>query len=69
MSANTYKYVEIIGSSTQSSDDAVSNAIAKASKTIDHLEWFEVLETRGHIVNGLVAHWQVTIKIGFRLDD
>ena len=69
MSANTYKYVEIIGSSTQGTDEAVSNAISKASKTLDHLEWFEVLETRGHIVNGLVAHWQVTIKIGFRLDD
>jgi len=69
MSANTYKYVEIIGSSTQGSDDAVNNAIAKASLTLDHLEWFEVTETRGHIVNGLVAHWQVTIKIGFRLDD
>jgi len=69
MSANTYKYVEIIGSSTQGSDDAVNNAIAKASNTLDHLEWFEILETRGHIVNGLVAHWQVTIKIGFRLED
>lgn len=69
MTANTYKYVEIIGSSTQGSDDAVNNAIAKASNSLDHLEWFEVLETRGHIVNGLVAHWQVTIKIGFRLDD
>ena len=69
MTANTYKYVEIIGSSTQSSDDAVSNAIAKASNSLDHLEWFEVVETRGHIRNGLVAHWQVTIKIGFRLDD
>jgi len=69
MSANTYKYVEIIGSSTQGSDDAVNNAVAKASLTLDHLEWFEVTETRGHIVNGLVAHWQVTIKIGFRLDD
>ena len=69
MSANIYKYVEIIGSSTQSSDDAVNNAIVKASKTLDHLEWFEVMETRGHIVNGLVAHWQGTIKIGFRLDD
>lgn len=69
MPANTYKYVEIIGSSTQGSDDAVNNAIAKASNSLDHLEWFEVLETRGHIVNGLVAHWQVTIKIGFRLDD
>lgn len=69
MTANTYKYVEIVGSSTLGTDDAVSNAIAKASKTLDHLEWFEVLETRGHIVNGLVAHWQVTIKLGFRLDD
>ena len=69
MTANTYKYIEIVGSSTQSSDDAVTNAISKASKTVDHLEWFEVVETRGHIVNGLVAHWQVTIKMGFRLDD
>ena len=68
MTENTYKYVEIIGSSTQGSDDAVSNAITKASNSLDHLEWFEVVETRGHIVNGLVAHWQVTIKIGFRLD-
>ena len=69
MTANTYKYVEIVGSSTLGTDDAVSNAIAKASKTLDHLEWFEIVETRGHIVNGLVAHWQVTIKVGFRLED
>ncbi|MEZ5523932.1 MAG: dodecin family protein [Pseudomonadales bacterium] len=69
MTANTYKYIEVVGSSTLGTDDAISNAIGKASKTLDHLEWFEVLETRGHIVNGLVAHWQVTIKIGFRLDD
>ena len=66
--ANTYKYIEIVGSSPVGTDDAVSNASTKAAKTLEHIEWFEVLETRGHIVNGAVAHWQVTIKIGFRLD-
>ena len=68
MSDHIYKKVEITGSSTKSSDDAISNAIAKASKTINHMDWFEVVETRGDIRDGAVLHWQVTIKVGFRLE-
>ncbi len=68
MSEHIYKKVEITGSSTKSSDEAISNAIAKASKTINHMDWFEVVETRGDIRDGAVAHWQVTIKVGFRLE-
>ncbi|WP_303907401.1 dodecin [Thiohalomonas denitrificans] len=69
MSEHTYKLVEIVGSSTQGSDDAVRNALERASKTLKHLAWFEVVETRGHIEQGQVAHWQVTIKVGFRLEE
>lgn len=68
MSDNTYKVIELTGSSQVSQEDAVRNAIASASETIDHLRWFEVANTRGHIENGEVAHWQVTIKLGFTLD-
>ncbi len=68
MSEHIYKKVEITGSSTKGSDEAISNAIAKASKTINHMDWFEVVETRGDIRDGAVAHWQVTIKVGFRLE-
>ncbi len=68
MSEHIYKKVEITGSSTKSSDEAISNAIAKASKTINHMDWFEVVETRGDIRDGAVSHWQVTIKVGFRLE-
>ncbi|MGB4812405.1 MAG: dodecin [Methylophilaceae bacterium] len=66
---HTYKIIEIVGSSATSSDDAIHGAIAKAALTLKHLEWFEVTETRGHIVNGKVAHFQVTLKIGFRLEE
>ncbi|MFC7515906.1 dodecin [Herbaspirillum sp. GCM10030257] len=69
MSAHTYKLVDLVGSSPISSDEAIQNAIAKASQTIKHLEWFEVTETRGHIVDGKVAHFQVTLKVGFRIED
>lgn len=69
MSAHTYKKIELVGSSTIGTDDAIKNAIAKAALTIKHLDWFEVLETRGHIVEGKIAHYQVTIKIGFRIED
>lgn len=69
MSAHTYKLVDLVGSSPNSSDEAIQNAIAKASQTIKHLEWFEVTETRGHIVDGKVAHFQVTLKVGFRIED
>ncbi len=68
MDSHVYKTVEITGSSTKTIEDAVSTAIAKAAKTINHIHWFEVLETRGHVENGAVAHWQVTIKLGFRLE-
>jgi flavin-binding protein dodecin len=68
MSDHVYKHLELTGSSTKSSDDAVRNAIAKASKTLRGLQWFQVLETRGHIDGAKVAHWQVTVKIGFTLE-
>lgn len=64
---HTYKKIEIVGSSTQSIDDAIRNAIKEANKSIRNLEWFEVTETRGHIMDGDVAHFQVTLKIGFRI--
>ena len=66
---HTYKKIEIVGSSTQSIDDAIRNALKQASKTTKNLEWFEVTETRGHIVDGGVGHFQVTLKIGFRIID
>jgi len=69
MSNHTYKMIEIVGTSPVSSDEAVKNAIAHAAKTIRNMRWFQIAETRGHIENGAVAHWQVTLKIGFTLDD
>jgi hypothetical protein len=69
MSSNTYKLIELVGSSPASSDDAVRNALAKASATIKNMDWFQVIETRGHIVDGKVAHFQVTLKVGFRIAD
>ncbi|MDZ4097263.1 MAG: dodecin [Methylophilaceae bacterium] len=69
MSSHTYKVIEIVGSSPIGTDDAIKSAIAKAGKTVKHLNWFEVVETRGHIVDDKVAHFQVTLKIGFRIED
>ena len=69
MTEHVYKTIELTGSSTKSSDDAVRNAIAKAGKTMRSLQWFQVVETRGHIDGAKVAHWQVTVKIGFTLED
>jgi dodecin len=69
MTAHTYKMIELVGSSTTGTDDAISNAIAKAAQSVRHMDWFEVVETRGHIVDGKVAHYQVTLKVGFRLED
>jgi len=69
MSAHTYKLVELVGSSPTSSDEAIRNAIRKASATIKHIDWFQVTETRGHVVGDRVAHFQVTLKIGFRVED
>ena len=68
MSAHTYKLVEIVGSSPTGQDDAIRNAIAEASKTLRHMDWFEVVETRGHLVDGKIAHFQVKLKVGFRLE-
>lgn len=69
MSNHVYKHLDLTGSSTESIEDAVSRAIAKASSTVRNIRWFEVIETRGHVENGKVAHWQVTIKVGFTLED
>lgn len=69
MSDHIYKIMELTGSSTVSMQDAVENAIARASKTVRDMRWFEVVETRGHIEEGAIKHWQVTIKVGFTLSD
>jgi flavin-binding protein dodecin len=69
MSEHVYKMIELTGSSPQSSDDAVRVALTKAAKTLRNMHWFEVLETRGHIEDGKVLHWQVTLKVGLRLED
>jgi dodecin len=68
MSAHTYKLVELVGSSINGTDEAIRDAISKAALTLKHMDWFEVIETRGHIVDGTISHYQVTIKVGFRLE-
>jgi hypothetical protein len=69
MPDHVYKQLELTGSSAKSSDDAIRTAIAKASKTVRNMHWFQVVETRGHIDGSKVAHWQVSIKVGFTLED
>jgi dodecin len=69
MSEHTYRLIEVVGSSPTGIDDAIKEAIADASKTVRNIRWFQVVETRGHVENGAVAHFQVTLKIGFTLDD
>ena len=69
MSNHTYSISEIVGTSTQGVDDAVRNGIAKASQTLRNLDWFEVKEIRGHLEEGKIADWQVTMKLGFRLEE
>ncbi|WP_134559761.1 dodecin [Pseudomonas aeruginosa] len=64
---HTYKKIALVGSSKTSIEDAINNALAEAAKSIQHLEWFEVVDTRGHIENGAVGHYQVTLKVGFRI--
>ncbi len=68
MSEHVYKLIEVAGSSTVGYDDAIQKAVAKAAASLDHLDWFEVTEMRGHIKDGQIAHYQVVVKIGFRLD-
>lgn len=64
---HTYKKLEVVGSSPNSIEEAIENALAECAKTVNNMNWFEVIETRGHIKDGKVAHYQVTLKIGFRL--
>ena len=68
MSSHTYKILELTGSAPEGIEKAVENAVNKASESMHNMRWFEVCETRGHIEDGKVAHWQVTIKVGFTLD-
>jgi flavin-binding protein dodecin len=68
MSDNVYKVIEIVGSSPTSIEEAIEGAVARAAATIHDIGWFEVVETRGHVEGGKVAHYQVTLKIGFTLD-
>lgn len=69
MPNHVYKKIELIGSSATSIQEAIENAIGKAGQTNDNMRWFEVVETRGHIENGKVAHWQVTVKVGVTLPE
>jgi dodecin len=65
---HVYKILELVGSSETSIEDAIKNAISRASKTVREMKWFEVVQTRGHIENGAVRHYQVTLRVGFTLD-
>lgn len=69
MSNRIYKKVELVGTSTESIEHAVQNAVATASKSLKHIDWFEVQEVRGHVEDGRVGHYQVVIKVGFRIED
>ena len=69
MSNHTYRVTEIVGTSPDSVDQAVRNAITRASQTLRNLDWFEVTQVRGQIEEGQIAHWQVGLKVGFRLDE
>ena len=69
MSDHIYKVIELAGSSTTSIEDAVQSAVTRASKTLHHLRWFQVIDTRGQIENGKVSYYQVVIKVGFTLED
>ena len=69
MADHVYKTIELVGSSTRGVEDAVQKAIAKAAETVRNIRWFEVVDTRGHVEEGRVAHWQVTVKLGFTLEE
>jgi dodecin len=69
MTEHVYKVTEIVGTSTDGVDDAIRNAVERASRSLRNLDWFQVIEIRGHLADGAVAHTQVTMKVGFRLDD
>jgi len=65
---HVYKVIELVGTSAKSIEDAIQTAIGRATKTLNHLRWFEVVQTRGHIENGKIGHYQVTLKVGFTLE-
>jgi flavin-binding protein dodecin len=69
MPDHIYKHIELTGSSKNSVEEAVQNAVAKANESVRNMRWFQMVDLRGHIDNGIVSHWQVTIKIGFTLED
>jgi flavin-binding protein dodecin len=69
VSNHVYKIIELVGSSPVSSDEAVRNALSRAGKTMHNLRWFQVIDTRGHLEDGKLAHWQVTLKVGFTVDE
>jgi flavin-binding protein dodecin len=69
MASHTYKLIELVGTSPTSTDEAIRNAILKASATVKHIDWFQVIESRGHVENGQVAHYQVSLKVGFRIEE
>ncbi len=69
MTDHVYRVIEVVGSSETGIEDAIKAAIGKASNTVRHMRWFQVVETRGHIENNAVAHYQVTIKVGFSVED
>jgi dodecin len=69
MSSRTYRVTEIVGTSPQSVDDAIRNGISRAAQSLRHIDWFEVTEVRGHVLDGNVEHFQVGLKVGFRLED
>ncbi|KRB73944.1 dodecin family protein [Nocardioides sp. Root190] len=69
MSSRTYRVSEIVGTSPEGIDQAIRNGVERAGQTLRHLDWFEVTQVRGHIKDGLVEHFQVSMKVGFRLED
>ena len=69
MTDHVYRVTEIVGTSPDGIDQAVRNGIERATRTLRHLDWFEVQDIRGQLVDGAVAHWQVTVKLGFRMED
>lgn len=69
MNNHTYKHIELTGTSTVGIEDAIQNALARSAKTVRNMRWMQVIETRGHVENGKVSQWQVTIKVGFTLEE
>lgn len=69
MSTHTYKLIELVGSSPNSSDDAIRNALSKAAQSVENMDWYEVTQMRGHLKDGKIAHFQVVLKVGFRIEE